>query len=83
MSRQRENRILHSLKHEAELEYDTVSQCSEHFEPVVVIENDHVQMKKTISLFHAVFILLSVTGHVAVFVSPSAIFRFTNSPGIL
>lgn len=51
-----------------------------HNGPVVIIEQ--VVMKKSISLLHCVSILCSVTGHVSVFVAPTAILRYTGSIGL-
>lgn len=45
----------------------------------VVIEQERMGMKKTISLFHCVSILFSVTGHVSVFIAPSAVLSYTGS----
>lgn len=51
-------------------------------EPVVVTEVDHVKMKKSISLLHCTAILISVTGHISIFITPTAIFRYSESVGI-
>ncbi|KAK3086739.1 hypothetical protein FSP39_022704 [Pinctada imbricata] len=51
-------------------------------EPTVVIETDHVRMKKSINLLHCVAILVAVTGHISVFVSPTEIFRNAGSIGL-
>lgn len=48
----------------------------------VVIEQKDVQMKKSISLFHCVSIMFSVTGHVSVFIAPSAVLTYTGSVGL-
>jgi amino acid transporter len=39
-------------------------------------------MKKSLTLFSCVSILCSVTGHIAVFVAPTAILQFTGSIGL-
>lgn len=46
----------------------------------VVIET--VQMKRSLTLFNCVSILCSVTGHISVFVAPSAILKYTGSVGL-
>jgi len=52
-------------------------------EPKVKIElDDNVRMKKSINLVHSIAILVAVTGHVSVFISPTAIFRNTESVGM-
>lgn len=47
----------------------------------VVIEHD-IRMKKSINLLHCVSILCSVTGHISVFVAPTAMLRYTGSFGL-
>lgn len=51
-------------------------------EPVVVIDVDRVRLKKSISFLHCTAILLSITGHVSIFIAPTAIFRYTESVGL-
>lgn len=46
----------------------------------VVIEQ--VRMKKSLNLFNCVAIVCSITGHVSVFVAPTAILQYTGSVGL-
>ncbi|XP_045191978.2 cystine/glutamate transporter-like [Mercenaria mercenaria] len=46
----------------------------------VVIEE--IRMKKSLTLFSCVSILCSVTGHISVFVAPTAILKYTGSVGL-
>lgn len=46
----------------------------------IVIEQ--IRMKKTLTLFSCVSILCSVTGHISVFVAPTAILKYTGSIGL-
>ena len=48
----------------------------------VVIETRHVQMKKSISFFHCVSFMYSLTGHVSVFIAPAAVLTYTGSVGL-
>ncbi|XP_060075529.1 large neutral amino acids transporter small subunit 2-like [Ylistrum balloti] len=49
---------------------------------IVVTDVDHLQMKKSISLLHCTAILISVTGHISIFITPTAIFQYTESVGL-
>ncbi|WAR11751.1 XCT-like protein [Mya arenaria] len=51
----------------------------EETEPTVEVEHHKLEMKRSISLFHVISILCSVTGHVSVFVAPAAILSYTGS----
>ncbi|XP_021349316.1 Y+L amino acid transporter 2-like [Mizuhopecten yessoensis] len=49
---------------------------------VVVNEVGDVRLKKSISFLHCTTILISMTGHISIFITPTAIFRYTESVAI-
>ncbi|KAL4234499.1 hypothetical protein ACF0H5_006144 [Mactra antiquata] len=57
-----------------------VSQTTYKDDETIVIEK--VRMKKSLNLFNCVSILCSLTGHIAVFVAPTAILKYTGSIGL-
>lgn len=63
-------------------EFDDGSGSQDGNEPRIEIEVEHLQMKKSISSIHCTAILVAVTGHVSVFVSPVAILRNAGSIGL-
>ncbi|KAH3843902.1 large neutral amino acids transporter small subunit 2-like [Dreissena polymorpha] len=50
--------------------------------PGIVVEQQKLELKRSISLFHCVSLMCSVTGHVSVFVAPTAILKYTGSIGL-
>ncbi|XP_071091518.1 cystine/glutamate transporter-like [Haliotis cracherodii] len=49
--------------------------------PEVIVESK-VQMKRSMNLFHCTALLVSITGHSAVFIAPSTIIKYSGSVGM-
>ncbi|XP_067652368.1 cystine/glutamate transporter-like isoform X1 [Haliotis asinina] len=60
---------------------DAVASRGDKDGPKVVIESK-VQMKQSMNLFHCTALLVSITGHSAVFIAPSTIVKFSGSVGM-
>ncbi|XP_005092763.1 cystine/glutamate transporter [Aplysia californica] len=45
----------------------------------VVVEKETPQMRRSLSLFHVVALLVSITGHVAIFITPGSIVEMSGS----
>lgn len=48
----------------------------------IQIEKEEIRMKRSINLLHCVAVLVAVTGHISVFISPSVIFSTAGSIGL-
>jgi amino acid transporter len=48
----------------------------------IQIEKEEIRMKKSINLLHCVAVLVAVTGHISIFISPSVIFSTAGSIGL-
>ncbi|XP_061188388.1 large neutral amino acids transporter small subunit 2-like [Saccostrea echinata] len=48
----------------------------------VQIETKEIRMKRSINLLHCVAVLVAVTGHISIFISPSVIFSTVGSIGL-